>query len=176
MSTLVTRPGLATLVDAVAAAVAQGGTSARTAWRVADAMRANLPGPGILTEAERAGDPDRYVLHLLHVEPEAPFTILAVVWRPGQVTPIHDHIAWCAFGVLQGVEHETLYRVEGDHLVVAGSAANHVGEVSGFAPPGDIHRMENTGEEISISLHIYGADISRLNTSVRRVYDLPVLG
>jgi predicted metal-dependent enzyme (double-stranded beta helix superfamily) len=176
MSTLVTRPGLAPLAEAVAAVVAQGDTPARTAWRVADALRANLPGPDILTEAERAGDPDRYVPHLLHVDPEAPFSILGVVWRPGQITPIHDHIAWCAFGILQGVEHETIYRLEGDHLVVAGETTNHVGEVSGFAPPGDIHRMVNTGQETSISLHIYGADISRLATSVRRVYDLPIKG
>ena len=90
------------------------------------------------------------------------------------MTPIHDHISWCVFGIVQGIEHETIYRLEDDHLVVAGTATNRVGEVSGFAPPGDIHHMENTGDDISISLHIYGADISDSGTSVRRVYDLPV--
>jgi hypothetical protein len=27
---------------------------------------------------------------------------------------------------------------------------------------------------VAISLHVYGADITRLGSSVRRVYDLPV--
>jgi 3-mercaptopropionate dioxygenase len=28
---------------------------------------------------------------------------------------------------------------------------------------------------VAISLHVYGADITRLGSSVRRTYDLPVL-
>lgn len=50
---------------------------------------------------------------------------------------------------------------------------NAQGAVCGFAPPGDIHRVWNAGTDRAISLHIYGADISRLGTSVRRVYELP---
>jgi 3-mercaptopropionate dioxygenase len=46
--------------------------------------------------------------------------------------------------------------------------------VSGFAPPGDIHRVRNIGDDVAISMHVYGADISRLGSSVRRVYDLPL--
>ena len=84
-----------------------------------------------------------------------------MVWRPGQKTVIHDHIAWCVFGVLQGVEYETLYRADGDHLTEIGRTANQTGDVSGFAPPGDIHRVHNTGDETAISLHIYGADSRR---------------
>jgi predicted metal-dependent enzyme (double-stranded beta helix superfamily) len=48
---------------------------------------------------------------------------------------------------------------------------NRQGEVCGFAPPGDIHRVWNGGNGTAVSLHIYGADISRLGSSVRRVYD-----
>ena len=36
-------------------------------------------------------------------------------------------------------------------------------------------RVRNAGAETAISLHIYGTDISRLGSSVRRVYDLPVV-
>ena len=50
---------------------------------------------------------------------------------------------------------------------------NPVGAVCGFAPPGDIHKVWNGCQEKAISLHIYGADISRLGSSVRRVYDVP---
>ncbi|WP_433252711.1 cysteine dioxygenase [Streptosporangium sp. CA-135522] len=166
------RPGLAELVAGVRELTARSDAPRTTAFAVADMLRERLPSPEILTEQERLGDPDHYIGHTLHTE--AAFSILAVVWRPGQGTVIHDHIAWCAFGVLQGVEYETLYRLDGDHLTEIGRTANQVGEVSGFAPPGDIHRVLNTGDSTAISLHIYGADLSAAPSSVRRVYDLPV--
>jgi hypothetical protein len=40
---------------------------------------------------------------------------------------------------------------------------------SGCAPPGDIHRIRNVGDEIAISLHIYGTDITRVGSSARRI-------
>ena len=46
-----------------------------------------------------------------------------------------------------------------------------VGEVSGFAPPGDIHRVRNTSDTTAISIHIYGTDITRIGSSARRYYD-----
>ena len=47
----------------------------------------------LLTPAEREGSADGYTRHTLHTE--ATFSISAVVWRPGQVTEIHDHLVWC---------------------------------------------------------------------------------
>ena len=47
---------------------------------------------------------------------------------------------------------------------------NVTGDVAGLAPPGDIHRVHNAGTETAISLHVYGTDIGRLGSSVRRVY------
>jgi predicted metal-dependent enzyme (double-stranded beta helix superfamily) len=52
---------------------------------------------------------------------------------------------------------------------------NEPGDVSGFAPPGDIHRVRNVGDETAISIHVYGTDVSRIGSSVRRYYDLPVV-
>ncbi len=51
------------------------------------------------------------------------------------------------------------------------SATNLVGDASGFAPPGDIHRVRNTSDEIAISIHVYGTDVTRIGSSVRRFYD-----
>jgi predicted metal-dependent enzyme (double-stranded beta helix superfamily) len=150
----------------------------QTAELAAGQLRRHLPSPDILTAAERAGDPGCYVSHVLHTEPDGSFSVCALVWRPGQVTPIHDHVTWCVFGVLQGCEYEELFALTGDgtRLRPAGSNVNHPGEVSGFAPPGDIHRVRNCGDGVAISLHVYGADIARLGSSVRRSYDLPVVG
>jgi predicted metal-dependent enzyme (double-stranded beta helix superfamily) len=166
----------ADLVGAVRRAVRQRQDWQGTARHVATALRENLPGPDLLTSEERQGDPAEYTSHLLHAEPDGSFSIVALVWLPGQITPIHDHVTWCVFGVLQGAEHEEIFalREGGTVLEHVGRNTNHTGEVSGFAPPGDIHRVHNSGRGPAISLHVYGADIARLGSSVRRVYDLPV--
>jgi 3-mercaptopropionate dioxygenase len=122
----------------------------------------------VLTPEQQHGDPNRYRSHCLHIEPDGSFSIIALVWRPGQVTRIHDHLTWCVFGVVQGVEHEELFD---EHLNPRGESSNHEGDVSGFAPPGDIHRVRNIGATTAISLHIYGTDVSRVGSSVRRYYD-----
>ncbi|HZC39894.1 MAG TPA: cysteine dioxygenase family protein [Streptosporangiaceae bacterium] len=160
-------PALTDLIAAVRDVTVMRADWARTALLVADQLRAHLPGPGILTGGQRRGQPGRPAGHLLHAEPDGRFSILGLVWRPGQSTRIHDHITWCVVGVLQGAEHEDLYD---DQLNPIGARDNHPGEVSGFAPPGDIHRIRNTGTRTAISLHIYGTDITRIGSSARRYY------
>ena len=163
------------LVGAIREATARHADWPQTAVLVAGQLRRHLPGAEILTAAERLGDPDDYRCHVLHAEPDGSFSVTAMVWRPGQITPIHDHVTWCVFGVLQGTEYEELFalRQGGSCLAGVGSSENQAGEVSGFAPPGDIHRVRNRGLDVAISLHVYGADITRLGSSVRRTYDLP---
>jgi 3-mercaptopropionate dioxygenase len=166
----------ADLVAAVRAATAQRADWQQTSVLVADQLRLHLPGPEILTAEERAGSPDGYVCHTLHTEVDGSFSVCALVWRPGQQTAIHDHVTWCVVGVLQGAEYEELFALSsgGTALKRVGSRVNGVGDVSGFAPPGDIHQVTNNGADVAISLHVYGADIERLGNSVRRTYDLPM--
>jgi predicted metal-dependent enzyme (double-stranded beta helix superfamily) len=60
------------------------------------------PGLAALAAAVRvSGDPETYKSEVLHSEPDGSFSIVALVWRPGQVTPIHDHVTWCVFGVIR---------------------------------------------------------------------------
>ncbi|WP_188191343.1 cysteine dioxygenase family protein [Nonomuraea sp. SYSU D8015] len=171
-ATALARPGLDALMTGISGIVARRLGPRETAYAVAGLLRDRLPGLDLLTPQEREGSPDGYVSHVLHAQED--FSIAAVVWRPGQETVIHDHVSWCTFGILSGIEHETLYRDMGDHLVEIGRADNRPGEVSGFAPPGDIHKVRNSSSEIGVSVHVYGADLNRLGSSVRRVYDLPV--
>ncbi|MEV6154808.1 cysteine dioxygenase family protein [Nonomuraea sp. NPDC052129] len=172
MDTVLTRPGLDALVSDIGDITARRLAPRETAFAVADLLRPRLSTLDLLTAEERAGSPDTYVSQALYACDD--FSIVSVVWRPGQYTVIHDHVSWCAFGVISGIEHETLYRDMGDHLLEIGQAANLPGEASGFAPPGDIHKVINVSDEIGVSVHVYGADVSRLGSSVRRVYDLPV--
>jgi predicted metal-dependent enzyme (double-stranded beta helix superfamily) len=164
------------LLAAIRRAVQPGGGRQKTADRVAARLRRHLPGPGILTPAQLEGDPAGYQTHLVHAEPDGTFSIAVMVWRPGQVTAVHDHVSWCVTGVLRGTEHEEIFAFDaaGGLLTEIGRRQNPAGAVAGFAPPGDIHRVRNAGDGVAVSMHIYGADLSRLGSSIRRVYTLPI--
>jgi len=141
----------------------------QTAQHVAAQLRRHLPAAeDVLTPEQRLGDPERYTGHTLHVEPDGSFSIIAIIWRPGQITRIHDHMTWCVFGVLQGTEHEEVFDAD---LNLIARTQGAVGDVNGFAPPGDIHRVHNTGAETAISIHVYGTDVTRIGSSARRYYD-----
>jgi len=129
-----------------------------------------------LNATEEAGDPRRYRTHLLHVPDDGAYSLVAAVWRPGQRTAVHDHIAWCVVGVHRGEEHEIRYRLVGEELVEDGHTVGPCGEVTVLTPPGDIHAVVNDGTAVAASLHVYGADLRRRRTSVRRCYDLAVRG
>jgi 3-mercaptopropionate dioxygenase len=146
----------------------------QTADLVADRLRRHLPSANVLTADQREGNSLGYACHLLHSEADGSFSIAALVWLPGQATSIHDHVTWCVSGVIQGTESEERYVLRGDgQLELAAAATNRVGDVSGLAPPGDIHRVRNASLDTAISLHIYGTDVGRLGNSIRRDYDLP---
>ncbi|HET6635268.1 MAG TPA: cysteine dioxygenase family protein [Streptomyces sp.] len=171
---------LAALVEDVRAAVARGLAPDVTAYLVGEKLAPHLAARDLLAPAQYEGDPDTYRQHLLHAEPDGSFSLVALVWLPGQRTPVHDHVSWCVTGVHQGEEHERRYRLlpaeeagGTARLVATEDVVNRTGEVCGFAPPGDIHRVWNGCDDKAVSIHVYGADISRLGTSVRRVYDLP---
>ena len=170
-------PGLDELVAAVRAVVGKQADWEQMALLVSGELARHLPLPELLTAEQRIGDPESYRSHVLHTEPDGTFSIVALVWHPGQVTAIHDHVAWCVFGVIQGVEHEELFTLDEKRgcLVEVGTRTNSSGEVSGFAPPGDIHRVRNAGDHTAISIHVYGTDVSRIGSSVRRYYAHPIL-
>lgn len=175
MTATAVRTPLTDLVTRIRAVVARDLSEGETAVEVANYLRPTLTIPGLLTEEQRKGSTEGYTQHVLHVEPDGSFSVVALVWLPGQATPVHDHVSWCAVGVYEGQETETLYRLAGRkgrrQLVVSGHTVNRRGTASGIAPPGDIHHVSNSGTTPAISLHVYGADINRLGSSIRRCYD-----
>lgn len=125
----------------------------------------------LLTEAQKLPDPMRYRQHVLHVAADGLYSIVSLVWMPTQETPVHDHVSWCVVGVHQGIERETSYGCDGgDCLTEMGQALNPAGTVVGLLPPADIHKVANGGEGLAISLHVYGADLSRCASSMLRKY------
>jgi len=174
MTTTSLRPthGLTGLVSDLARAVRGSAPGRPTVEAVATALRPALGDPSLLRADQRVGDPAAYRQHLLHVADDGAFSLVALVWLPGQATPIHDHLSWCVVGVHEGAEHETRYRrTPAGRLVVTGSAVALAGDVDGLLPPGDIHRVTNAGADLAVSLHVYGADLSLVGSSIRRRYD-----
>ena len=171
-------PSLEKLIAAVRAVVQAEGRAEKVGPMVADLLRPHLGANDFLKTDQLEPCAETYRQHVLHVEPDGSFSIVALVWLPGQATPIHDHVSWCVVGVYRGAEHETVYRLnenENDaHLLVAGRGVNPVGSVAALVPPGDIHHVENGGCELAVSLHIYGADIRKLGSSIRRRYQMEV--
>jgi len=138
-------------------------------------LRLCLADPALLEQRHREPAPDRYRQHLVHVHPEGRYSIVALVWKPGQATPIHDHRCWCVVGVWQGRERETTYDLHSDgnsryllkrHVVETGP-----GDISVLVPPDeDVHRVENGGDDLAISVHVYGDDISILGSSINEQF------
>ena len=169
--TTVLVPTLAGLVEQLDDAVRAPGAGLDVPHAVGEALRPFLGCHGILTPEQEAGDPRRYRTHLLHVPDDGAYSLVAAVWRPGQRTAVHDHIAWCVVGVHRGEEHEIRYRLVGEELVEDGHTVGPCGEVTVLTPPGDIHAVVNDDTAVAASLHVYGADLRRRGTSVRRCYD-----
>ncbi|QIS09762.1 MULTISPECIES: cysteine dioxygenase family protein [Nocardia] len=177
-STAPSTPRLAELVCAIREVVGLERSPGETARLVAECVEPFLAQRDLLPPGCDEGDPERYRQHLMHAEEDGSFSVVALVWHPGQATPIHDHVAWCVTGVYRGVETERQYEVRGAgpeaRLVPVADTVNGTGSTCGFAPPGDIHLVRNGGAEKAISIHVYGGHIGRLGSSVRRVYTLPI--
>jgi 3-mercaptopropionate dioxygenase len=131
----------------------------------------------ILEERHRVPDPEKYRQHIVYVDPAGRFSVVALVWLPGQETPIHDHLYWCVVGLVEGQEEEIRYEFDtaGDILIESQTTWSRPGDVCWLVPPGDdLHKVRNSCPVLAISLHVYGANIAELGSSVNRVYHQPV--
>ncbi len=166
------------LIVAVRRVVRTESDAGKVGASVAHLLQPCLGAEDFLRPEQMAPGGEAYRQHILHVEPDGSFSVAALVWLPGQATAIHDHVSWCVVGVHKGQENETVYRLEeserNTHLVMESETVSPIGSVAALVPPGDIHQVENGGSEIAVSLHVYGADIGKLGSSIRRRYDLGV--
>jgi len=177
--TLCTERLIGTLRDVVHATPTAAVANGERARLVAGVLESFLEQPDLLSPAQLEADPRSYRQHLLHVEPGGAFSVVALVWLPGQQTPIHDHVSWCVVGTYRGQEEEVRYELVGAeggaYLVPTDIAFSPRGATAYLTPPGDIHAVRNSTDGKVVSIHIYGADVSACGgTSIRRCYDLPV--
>ncbi len=162
------RTALASMLAEIARA-ARGPEQARHR-AVAEAIGAFAGREDLLAGLDCPCSPDRYVRHLLQGDAELGYAVVALVWRPGQMSPVHAHRTWCAFAVHSGVLTETGY-APGDPPVPSASRLLRAGEGGhGPAQPDLIHRLANLGCGTAVSIHCYGAAFERFGSDVNLVH------
>ena len=143
--------------------------------RIAAALRTAAAAPTLLTPALRATRHDCYARHTIACDPSGRFTLLAIVWNPGQFSPPHAHDTWCAYAVAESTLTETLFDFDDarNKAVPSGVSLREPGYAC-FAPAGleQIHRLGNAGDVPAISIHAYGVEGSRVGTHVNRLIDV----
>jgi predicted metal-dependent enzyme (double-stranded beta helix superfamily) len=116
--------------------------------------------------------PQRYQQYLLHCDPRERFSVMSFAWGPGQGTPLHDHTVWGMVGVLRGAEQCEEFAPAPPGQPMWEGAAHRLerGAIDLVSPRvGDIHRVSNAlTDQASVSIHVYGANIGRLE---RHVFD-----
>jgi len=126
-------------------------------------------------------DPASYTRNLIHDAPDDSLSLYAIVWLPGQWTPVHDHGSWGVVGVVEGILEERSYvrltpdsspdnpRDDGIELARGGTVLLRHGAVTSFVPnPDHIHVTGVPAERPrAVSLHLYGRMMSSFN-----IYDV----
>lgn len=162
--------------DRVAAMIADITRAARAADHtraeaVAEAIAEYVADPALLRGIDCPCRQDHYVRHLLAEDPAGGFAVVALVWRPGQMSPVHAHQTWCALGVHRGALTETFYTPADPLPLPRQSLLRLPGDTSyGAARPDLIHRIANLGTCDAISIHCYGVAFDNFGSGVNRVF------
>lgn len=107
---------------------------------------------------------ESYSQYLLYCDPEERFSVVSFVWGRGQATPIHDHTVWGLVGILRGEERcdefalrdGVVHDLDDSHIMIKG-------QVEAVSPSiGDWHRVSNVFNDVSISIHVYGGNIGKI--------------
>ena len=133
-------------------------------------------------------EPDHYARNAIHIAPSGNLSLFALVWLPGQWTPVHDHGCWGVVGLVRGVLEERSYMsASGDitadsgiRLKRGGVILLNPGSVSSFVPNPDHIHMTGVPEErqTCVSLHLYGRNMNSFHiydvaAGTRRLIDVP---
>lgn len=120
-----------------------------------------------LSDDFRVVVPGQYSRNLVYRDPRGLFVVLALLWKPETVSPVHDHASWGIMGTIESTIAVTNYdRVdEGTEPGMAELKEREIidssaGCVQVVDPPTiDIHRMQNPTGRQTITLHTYGREV-----------------
>lgn len=141
-----------------------------------------------LSEDDKRSEPQHYARNAIHIAPSGNVSLFALVWQPGQWTPVHDHGCWGVVGIVSGMLEERSYMsATGDiaadsniRLKRGGVILLNPGSVSSFVPNPDHIHMTGVAKvrETCISLHLYGRNMNSFHiydveAGTRRMVDVP---
>jgi predicted metal-dependent enzyme (double-stranded beta helix superfamily) len=115
-----------------------------------------------------------YARRRIYIGADNRFSLLAMVWAPGQCTPLHDHGgAWCVECVYRGEVQGRTYAHEavrdGVHYFrETGVARECEGQSSALVPPFDHHILENRSDSVAVTLHVYPNELLACNAYMPR--------
>lgn len=124
-----------------------------------------------LPESLLEPEPEGYARRLVHRDPEGRYSVLAMVWGPGQGTPLHDHAGvWCVECVYrgrirvvsydrEGEPEDGLYRFAEMERVIA-----ERGAAGALIPPFEYHTIDNPHAETAVTLHVYAGEMTWCHT------------
>jgi predicted metal-dependent enzyme (double-stranded beta helix superfamily) len=138
---------------------------------VAPVLKQALINKDWLRPEHRVGDPTGYMRHLLYVDPDGAFVITAITWLPGQMSPVHGHQVWCAYGIAEGELTEERFQQSFGALRLTQTRIYQAGEIADrdFDCKA-IHRVSNRTRGTIVSLHLYGVSAEHLTTGINRIY------
>lgn len=134
---------------------------------VAAAIAPYLGDACLLDGRDCPSNPDRYVRHLL--DEGDGYAVVALVWRPGQMSPVHSHHTWCALGVHRGTLTEHFF-TPGAPPRPKAAQLRAEGDIShGPGCPDLIHRIANCCAEVAVSIHVYGVPFAQFTDGVNLI-------
>jgi predicted metal-dependent enzyme (double-stranded beta helix superfamily) len=110
--------------------------------------------------------PTGYARRLLYRSDALGYSAVVMTWAPGQRTPLHDHAGiWCVEGVVEGRMDVTQYDLVEEssdryRFEARGCVHAAVGSAGCLIPPFEYHVLSNAIDRPSITLHVYGGDMT----------------
>jgi predicted metal-dependent enzyme (double-stranded beta helix superfamily) len=154
---------LRAFVVAMTRVVERGGDEATVLAAARPLLAALLSVDDWLPPACAAADPRTYAQYLLHCDALERFSVVSFVWGPGQRTPVHDHTVWGLVGVLRGAERAEAFQRGPTGLAAGPVSLMRPGDLQAVSPTlGDVHRVSSAADEVTVSIHVYGANIGAL--------------
>jgi len=125
--------------------------------------------PGFLPNWFLAPKIESYARREIYSDPNGKFSILAMVWAPGQGTPLHDHGGlWVMEAVYQGqitvCQFEHLGEGNGlHHFVACEQRIDGPGISEWKLPPHDFHTLSNKSSAPAVTIHVFGGILRTCN-------------
>jgi predicted metal-dependent enzyme (double-stranded beta helix superfamily) len=107
-----------------------------------------------------------YARRCLFRDPGGRFSVVVMVWGPGQGTPLHDHAGhWCVECVYDGRIQVTSFELEQESpgrvcFQERSSVQAGIGAAGALIPPFEYHTIHNPFDAKAVTIHVYEGELT----------------